>query len=220
MNKKSMEGPTGMNANSLKTNDDACHHLCFVMNEADLAGFFLLLQRGFTIKARVGCSVATFLREQLGVGPDTLDKIQSIFLNSSPVDDLETAMITDGARLALSAAMPGLVGATMRRGGAYASFRSAITYHETAAQCVSGDGHVRIILFNLLMDELGPGFLKKGFFVSSKDLSDFLAEQSPDFWRKCRHIRLDNEPVKTSFLADRAWLQHNDRVFLSVHTEA
>lgn len=171
------------------------------------------------IKARVGCSVMRFLREEIGLGPETIETIQSIFLDGSPVDDLDSAMIKDGSSLALSAAMPGLVGATLRRGGAYSSFRSTITYRETGTQCASGEGIVQMKLFNLIMDELGPGFLKKGIFVRSSDVMDFLAGQDMDFWQGCRQVLLDGKPTMTRSLEDIAWLSHHDRVFLSVVIE-
>lgn len=168
------------------------------------------------IKARVGCSVMRFLREQIGLSPEAIERIQSVFLDGSPVDDLDSAMIRDGSSLALSAAMPGLVGATLRRGGAYSSFRSAITYRETGTQCASGEGFVQMKLFNLLMAELGPDFLRKGIYVSSSDLRDFLSGQSRDFWQGCRQILLDGKPTVAASLEDIAWLSHHDRVFLSL----
>src|SRR5512134_372411 len=125
--------------------------LAFVVDRPLVSHFLLLLQQGVTVRSRVGCSVAAFLREEVGTSTETIEKIQSIFLDGRPVDDLETAVIKDGSTLALSAAMPGLVGATLRRGGAYSSFRSAITYHETGEACFPGEGFVHIKLFNLLM---------------------------------------------------------------------
>ena len=100
------------------------------MDEPLVARFFLLLQRGVRLRRRVGCSVEVFLKDELGVGPGTIEKIQSIILDGKAVDDIGSAVIHDGSTLALSAALPGLVGATLRRGGRYASFRSGITYHE------------------------------------------------------------------------------------------
>lgn len=168
------------------------------------------------IKARVSCSVTRFLREQIGLSLETIETIQSIFLDGSPVDDLDSAIIKDGSRLALSAAMPGLVGATMRRKGVYSSFRSTITHRETGTQHVSREGFVRMKLFNLLMAELGPGFLKKGIFVRSSDLADFLAEQPGDFWLGFRQVLVDRKPVEIRSLEENAWLSQHDRVFLSV----
>jgi hypothetical protein len=183
-----------------------------------IARFFLLLQQGVSIRRRVGCSVDAFLREELGVGPVTLEKIQSIMLDGKPVDDIGTALIRDGSILALSAAMPGLVGATLRRGGAYSSLRSAITYHETANPCEPGEGWVRIKLFNLLMAEMGPALLRTGVLLSSSELLAFLMDRAEDFQQGC-FVALDGKPISIVSLRDKAGLAVTDRVFLLVSSE-
>ena len=191
-------------------------YLCFVIEETLASRFFFLLQKGVTIEGHVGCSINTFLSKEMGVGPETIEKIQSIFLDGSPVDDLDSAMIKDGATLALSAAMPGLVGATMRRGGAYSSFRSTITYHEINSECVPGEGLVHLKLFNLLMAELGPGLLKKGVFVRSSDLTEFLSGQSADFWKGCKQILINGNPAGKGITEVNAYISQHDQVFFSV----
>ena len=181
--------------------------------------FFLLLQQGVTIRSRIGCSVAAFLREEIGADSETIEKIQSVILDGSPVDDLESALIKDGSVLALSAAMPGLVGATLRRGGTYSSFRNAITYHETQKECVKGEGLVQIKVFNLLMAELGPGLLQRGVVIRAEDFIRFATGQSQDFWQGCRRITLDGKPLAAGELPDTAWLSGKGQVFLSVSSD-
>lgn len=181
--------------------------------------FFLLLQQGVTIRSRTGCSVASFLREEIGADSKTVEKIQSVILDGSPVDDLESAVIKDGSVLALSAAMPGLVGATLRRGGAYSSFRSAITYHETQKECVEGEGLIQIKVFNLLMAELGPDLLQRGVVIGGEDLIRFAAGQSQDFWQGCRRITLDGKPVDAGELLDTALLSGEGQIFLLVTSD-
>lgn len=193
-----------------------------IMFEVDgplVSYYFMFLQQGVTVRTRTGCSVAAFLMEELGAGIETIDKIQSVILDGSPVDDLESALVKDGSVLALSAAMPGLVGATLRRGGAYSSFRSGITYHETDGHHIPGEGFVRVKLFNLLMDELGPGLFKKGVFIESSIVRDFLKGQSEDFWRDCRRITLDGKPLVFGELPDSEWLPGKGLIFLSVSSD-
>lgn len=189
--------------------------LAFVVKEPLIARFFLLLQQGVKIRRRVGCSVDVFLREELGVGPATIEKIQSIMLDGKPVDDIRTALIREGSALALSAALPGLVGATLRRGGAYSSLRSAITYHETAIACAAGEGWVGIKLFNLLMAELGPGLLRTGVLLGTSDLFDLLIDQKEEFQHGCS-ATLDGKPVDIKGLHNETGLAGKDRIFLSV----
>jgi hypothetical protein len=190
-------------------------HCAFVLEERLIARFFLLLQQGVKIQRRVGCTVLAFLREELGAGPLTIEKIQSIMLDGKPVDDIGSAMIHDGSVLALSAAMPGLVGATLRRGGAYSSLRSVITYQETGETCKPGEGWVSIKLFNLMMAELGPGLLQQGVLVRAHDLSDLLAERSEDFRQGCS-VMLDSKTVGVGMMeGSRSWAG-KDQVFLTV----
>ena len=186
----------------------------FVLEGPLIARFFLLLQQGVKIRRRVGCTIAAFLQEELGAGPLTIEKIQSIMLDGKPVDDISTALIHDGSVLALSAAMPGLVGATLRRGGAYSSLRSVITYHETGEACKPGEGWVSIKLFNLMMAELGPGLLRQGVLVRVHDLADLLAERAEEFRQGCG-VTLDNNPIDISVLERNTALAGKDLVFLT-----
>jgi len=170
--------------------------LLLSMDGARLEDFFPLLRQGFAVQARVGCSLEDLLCRQWGIAPDYVaQRITTIFLNCRAIDDVKTALVREGAAIALSGAMPGLVGATMRRGGYYAAMRGAMTHQEAAQGEGEGCGRVGLKLFNLLMAELGPAFLLRGILLPSNVLGDFLAGQSPEFWAGCRHVRLDGEPV-------------------------
>jgi hypothetical protein len=190
-------------------------HLALTVEEPLVVRFFLLLQQGVRIRRRVGCSVEAFLRNELEVGLEALEKIQSIMLDGKPVDDIGSALIHDGSVLALSAAMPGLVGATLRRGGAYSSFRSVITYHEAGTACAPDEGWVSIKIFNLLMAELGPGVLRHGVLVNAAELADYLAERSQEFRQRCS-VMLDGKPIEITMLKGSAELAGKDQVFLTV----
>lgn len=125
-----------------------------------------LLQGGVDVPARTGATVLEFLLEELGISPEQVARVSTVFLDGDVVDDLEAAVLRDGARLALSAAMPGLVGATLRRGGAYAAMRAAITRApERPGAAARRDGTVRVKLFNLLVAELGPTLLRHGILL-------------------------------------------------------
>jgi hypothetical protein len=190
-------------------------HLAFIVDGPIVARFFLLLQQGVKIGRRIGLSVDVFLRQEIGVAPETIEKIQSIMLDGKPVDDIGSSLLHDGSTLALSAAMPGLVGATLRRGGTYSSFRSAITYHETGMASAPGEGWVNVKIFNLLMAELGYDLLRKGVLVRSSDLLGFLMERAEEFQQGCS-ATLDGEPIDIGMLAVSTELSGNDHVFLTV----
>ncbi len=125
--------------------------------------FFPLLQQGVEVEVETGCTLKQLLIEQFGIPADYIaSRITTLFLNNRAVDDAATAMVHDGAVLALSGAMPGLVGATMRSGGFYAAMRGAMTYHNEAELPTHRQGRIRLKLFNLLLDELGPRVLGRG----------------------------------------------------------
>jgi len=112
--------------------------------------FFPLLQQGVRLRVQVGCSIMNLLTEQFGIDGDYIvERITTLFLDGKAVDKPENSYIKDGSTVALSSAMPGLVGATMRRGGHLAAMRGAITYND-CLQAESGLGCVKIKLFNMV----------------------------------------------------------------------
>jgi len=194
-------------------------NLCLLIEPALFPKFFEILQGGFMVKCRVGISIKTLLCEKLGLTPAyVMGRISTIFLDGKPVDDIESAVIKDGSSLALSAAMPGLVGATMRREGVYSSLRSSITYEEKHSNYLSKEGLISLKLYNLLIDELGPLLLKRGIFVKSTELSAFLTKQSDNFWRGCKEILLGGKPVERSVLQKSNLPAWYDWVYLTVLT--
>jgi hypothetical protein len=168
--------------------------------------FFQLLQKGFRVKIQTGCSVKSFLCDQLGLSPEYVEKrIQTLFLNGKPVDDKDSATIRDGSTLALSAAMPGLVGAVLRSGGFFASMRSTISYREETEAGRPQEGMVSLKLFNILLREIGPAFLEKGIWVHGKDLQDVIDGKSDDFSTGCKEVILDGDEVDLKALSEIKW---------------
>jgi hypothetical protein len=171
-----------------------------------------LMQKGCFVKVRTGCSLSDLLCDQFGISPDYIkNDIKVIFLDYSPVDDLDAAVIRDGAILALSAAMPGLVGAAMRRDG-LSWMRSSITYHEQENVHEKQEGVLHVKLFNQVMADLGESFLRRGVYVKSVFLADFLGRFAADFWQGIREIARDGELMTKSSLldylmADEKWVK-------------
>jgi len=150
----------------------------------------------------------------MGAAPETIEKIQSLMLDGKPVDDIRSSLVHDGSTLALSAAMPGLVGATLRRGGAYASLRSGITYRETEQASAPREGWVTVKIFNLLMAEMGPGLLRAGVLVRSADLISLLKERSKEIGQGLSGT-LEGSPVDSGALERGNLLAGKDEVFLT-----
>ncbi len=176
--------------------------------ETVLPGLQALLSKGFSVQARVGGSLSRLLCGQLGIDADYLkNRVQTLFLNSSPVDDVEKTVVSDGDIVALSAAMPGLVGATMRKGGFYAKLRQRISCQATGTG--SGDspaestlGTVTIRLFNVVARELGPAFLEKGVDVDVSAVRVFLNLAAPVLTGSESSLMLDGKKVTLAALLE------------------
>ena len=180
-----------------------------------LSLFSSLLGQGFSLKVRTGCSLRELLCGQLGVRADYVDqRIQTIFLDGKAVDDVDTAMIRQDSTLALSAAMPGLAGATLRRGGAYAAMRRQISHQNNAGRNSVANGVVTLKLFNLVALELGPGFLKQGIWIRGTHVGNFFKRVPDYFWPGCRAIEIDGAPLTVEKIAHVEW-KHR-QVFLKI----
>jgi len=133
-----------------------------------------LFQSGVLLKVQVGVSIKNLLCEQLSLDKTYVDKrITTIFLNSQPVDDITKAIIKNNDTLALSSAMPGLVGATLRRNSHLAPLRNNITFKEYRNNDdIQAYGLIHLKLFNLILQEAGPFFLQRGVVTGFEDLID------------------------------------------------
>ena len=168
--------------------------------------FHPILQAGFFVKARVGKSIDHFLCEQMGISPHYVrEKISTIFLDGKPVDDIESAVIREGSVLALSSAMPGLVGATMRREGFYASLRNTITHADDGGSIEEREGFFRVKVFNLLMADLASPFFERGIYVPSLELEEFFASQGNRLFGGVRGMTLDGHSADPGCLAKAGW---------------
>jgi hypothetical protein len=181
-------------------------HVTMTFRVGRLPSFSLLLQSGFVVRTGACGGIRAFLLNDLGLESAFIEQvIQSIFLDGKPVDDLDSAHVRDGCTLALSAAMPGLVGATMRRGGYYASLRSGISY-SSDDRCQEGCcGDVTVKLFNVVAAELGAGLLEKGIEVKARHLEDFLGSRPADFWADCQSAFVDGRETALKELAEAKW---------------
>ncbi len=185
-----------MNGEPPRQIKDATSRLRLDVRAAFVPFFFPILQQGFAQQVRTGGSVRELLSGRFGLPDDYIEKrIQTIFLNGKPIDDLHTAVVRDGSVLALSSAMPGVLGATLRRGGFYAGMRNGITHEEETDTPAAAEGRITVKLFNLTIRELGPLFLEKGIELSAEEMKDFL-RNPPAGWRDgCMAAEADGEAI-------------------------
>jgi len=143
--------------------------------------FFPLLQKGFELKVCLGTPIGLLLRDGLGLTDEYIEtRVQTVFLDGKPVDDIDGALIRDGSTLALAPAMPGLMGAMLRRGGHLAPMRSGITHRGDEAPQATGLGRIVMKLFGMALRELGPKLLEHGIEVDAGDLAQIVRELPED----------------------------------------
>ena len=158
--------------------------------------FFQLLQKGVKVRARVGSTVLSFLCDDLGLSPEYVDKrIQTLFLNGKTIDNPDTAVLKEDSTLALSAAMPGVLGATLRKGSYYARMRNEISHQEQSQGITVHEGFILLKLFNLLSAEIGPAVLGRGLWMKGEELNHFLRELPDELVAKCSEAKLDGQEV-------------------------
>lgn len=182
-----------------------------------LPRFLRLLEHGFFIRARTGLSIKKLLYQYLGISEDYLEeRIQTLFLDGKPVDDVANAHIQADATLALSGAMPGLAGATFRKGGSLAMMRKTISYSGDATSSGQAEARVKIKLFNLVLKDLGPLFLEKGVWIGQDQFKEFLFRNLKDLKTMCSFLYVNDQKTEISDLLAMKW--ENAELFLRVRT--
>jgi len=173
-----------------------------VMEGIGAGPFTSILQGGFIVRCPTGRTIADLLTQDFGITGEYLERrLSTVFLEGQCVDDIGGAVARTGATLALSSAMPGLAGATLRRKGTLSSMRGSITHHENSRPAdVVADGFITLKLFNVLSGELGPIFLARGIYVRASELVDLLTLRGEAFRRGCTRLMMDGRPVDSETL--------------------
>lgn len=158
-----------------------------------------LLRTGVDVAIPCALSVRSLLCDILGLDPQFVERrVATLFLNNSPVDDLDGAQVRPGDILALAAAMPGVAGMTMRRNSPIKAMRAAITCTRTAAGSSPGQaGAVTVKLFNFIALEAGPTLLAQGVSAPAPALAQTLRECA----RHILRLTLDGRPATPHDLA-------------------
>lgn len=184
-----------------------------------MPGLFPLLQQGVIIPVRPGQTVEGFLLNHLGLSPGYIaQNVSTVFLNGKPVDDIQTAVIREDNTLALSGAMPGLVGAVMRRGSYYSSFRDTVTHDSSQSpdeRNTRKEILLRIKLFNKILRELGPRLLLIGVIATPLQLLDIAGNI-----QVCTQIHWNDKIIGAQTLPDllRVSRDNREEVFLKLLT--
>ena len=202
----------------MEASDSEIQHVRLDVEAPLISRFLKLIEHGFKLKVKTGLNIRELLCVHLGISDDYFDnRIQTIFLDGKAVDDVDAAWVHEDSRLALSAAMPGLVGATFRKGGRYASFRSSISYSKTKTPSVRSEGQITLKFFNMVAKELGPVFLQKGVIIDRNTFQNFVLDNLEDLMVACSSIHLNDTKISVTQLKELKWA--DPEVFLQVTSE-
>ncbi len=181
-----------------------------------LLSFTILLQAGFLVPATVGRPIRKILMD-FDISPAYIDeRISTIFLDGFSIDNVDKAHVKELSILALSSAMPGFVGAALRKGGFYGAMRKEITFREEDNPVAQARNFITIKLFNFIATDLGPNFLARGIRVQPDVLLRFFQGRTGDFWTHCLDLAVNKARVSPGELLRGAWTAACEPVNLRV----
>jgi molybdopterin converting factor small subunit len=170
------------------------------------ACFHLLLLKGVTLTATAGTSLRIFIIDSLGIAADYLEtQVQTILYDGRAVDDLDEAVIHDGAVLALSAAMPGLAGAVLRSKGILRGLRREISLVAPAPAVAGSPVSVTVKLFNAVLHDVAPALLGRGVTVYGKDLLERLFDSRKELLESGARLSIDGRPADLAAVERAPW---------------
>jgi hypothetical protein len=160
-----------------------------------------LLQSGIEVKSHAGIGIGNFLCNLDGFTEEYLaSSVETLFLNGTPVDDLEQPMGGSSPVLALSAAMPGLAGAIFRKN----SFQSAL---RTTTKPLNSDHQkkeeitVTLKLFNSVAKDRGVELLQRGVTLKAAKVMAFLTKM-PNRENHLQGASLNGQPLPVNEMMD------------------
>lgn len=179
--------------------DAPCQELVLDQPREAARRWRMALHAGFCFRIPGGLTVRELLVRDLGMDPDYVEnRVRTVFLGGRPVDDIDSAHVGHGAQMTLSTMLPGVAGITMGRDNLIATYRTDITYHETAPGQGGGQAVIQVKLLNFLAPETGHLFLPRGIGLDGAGWAR--VAQAPGLWADTRAARLDGQPVDPAAL--------------------
>lgn len=177
--------------------------LLLKVNKGTVPSFTTLLQSGFTIETEPQKTISELLLELPGFTEDYVDeRLQTIFLNGMPLDDVSSPVGSGKSVLALAGHMPGLAGAILKRGSVHAPLRSQVSVADSSSPDEGNEpGLVRIKLFGIVAKERGAEILNGGARMNSKKLAAFFRNR-PELLAKIISAQLADQQVEIQSLAE------------------
>jgi hypothetical protein len=165
-----------------------------IVTRESLPLFTTILQYGVEIDTPANTPLGNFLGRCPGFTEEYIvEAVQTIFLNGTAIDDLQTPLTSPHPIIALSAAMPGLAGAIFRKNGPHGTLRTA-THPSASNHKHQGPLAVTLKLFNRIAREKGERLLSSGVVIATPSLSDFLTKR-PELRNVIKSATFDTVPA-------------------------
>lgn len=185
------------------------------INQTLIPRLHMLLNQGVEVDIFRPSSIESFLRQTLQIPADYIEnRIQTLFVDGKPVDNLKTACLKPGETLALSAAMPGVAGAILRKGGPLSPMREQISFGDGGSFSTRMQGRIKLKLFNFLAREIGLDLLKQGVWVTGRIWEDLVHKEQTAFIEGCEAAAVNDASIPVAALVDYPWSDKD--VFLKI----
>ncbi|AGF77935.1 hypothetical protein UWK_01374 [Desulfocapsa sulfexigens DSM 10523] len=189
-------------------------HITLTVESGSLPRFTTLLQSGIYLEVNQGTSIGDLLFALPGFSVEYVkSRVQTIFLNGLPADNLEQHLWGQQVVLAISAAMPGLAGAIFRKGGVHSSLRTETATEPSGVKRDDQPVQVRLKLFNMIAVEKGVELLEKSCVVASVSLKKFLAYRPP-LLAAIQTITLNGKDLGSDTVTSH--LESDDKIILTI----
>jgi hypothetical protein len=176
-----------------------------------------LLQSGIFVTSSSSLTIGELLYSLPGFTSTYItQRIETIFLNGLPVDDLEEIIGSSSPVLALSAAMPGLAGAIFRKNSFHAPLRTTAPNSSTVAGQRSVKVLVVIKFFNSIASERGKRILQSGCLLKSDSFLKYLRYR-PQLLSEVVSLYCDDVPIGSEELESS--LDKSKTVFLRIQSD-
>lgn len=144
------------------------------------------------------------------------DRIETIFQNGLPVDDIETGIEGPAPVIAISGAMPGLAGAIFRKNSFHAALRTSDSNPLPGESEGTENVFIKLKLFNVIASEKGSGILSSGCFMKSDSVFKFM-NYRPQLFSELISLRCNNESLVLDDLKNL--LHKSETVYLRIQED-
>lgn len=141
-----------------------------------------LAREGVEVLVPAGRSLRATMEDDLGLGRKCVDeRVRAVFLDGSPVDDIDADCARTGCTLALAGALPGVAGICMQRESRIGVYREGITHAaDTPTNPATQDREpvrMTLKLFNTIAAECLAQVLERGVELRAARLAELLDER-------------------------------------------